>query len=376
MQVLEIAALIAGGFTLLRFAVSLPLVVRYFRRARVHTIPRGETPPMSVLVPLYGADPGLEQNLEGLLRQNYPDFEVLFLHEVPDDPALAAARAAAERVPDVPVRYVQGRTDAVNPKVAVLARGQQEARHDILVSVDADVRPDALYLRDVANGLMERDIVGFPPVLFGMQTAGARMLALFVNIEGFTALLVGRGLWIPGATIGVRRAALQSIGGYQAVGDRMADDADLAAALRRAGHPAVLSRRAARCYTPGGSLRETAVLMARWARTVRGAAPVLYAVGFLPAFAPLLLLATALLSPHGVLALAAFALHNAMRIGLSVAIDLRFCWDRSMLRSLRMLPLTWFAEPLVWLAGLWGRTVVWRGRTYRLRGGRVSLAAP
>ena len=47
-----------------------------------------------------------------------------------------------------------------------------------------------------------------------------------------------------------------------------------------------------------------------------------------------------------------------------------------MLRSLRMLPLTWFVEPLVWLAGMWGRTVVWRGRTYRLRGGRVSLAQP
>ena len=98
--------------------------------------------------------------------------------------------------------------------------------------------------------------------------------------------------------------------------------------------------------------------------------------GLMQPFAPLLLLATALLSPHGILALAAFALHNTMRIGLSVAVDLRFCWDRSMLRSLRMLPLTWFAEPLVWLAGLWGRTVVWRGRTYRLRGGRVSLAAP
>ena len=376
MQVLEIAALIAGGFTLLRFAVSLPLVVRYFRRARVHTIPRGETPPLSVLVPLYGADPGLEQNLEGLLRQNYPEFEVLFLHEVPDDPALDAARAAAERVPDVPVRYVQGRTDAVNPKVAVLARGQEEARHDILVSVDSDVRPDPLYLRDVANGLMERDVVGFPPVLFGMQTAGARMLALFVNIEGLMALLVGGGRWVPGATIGVRRAALQGIGGYAAVGDRMADDADLATALRRAGHPAAISRRAARCYTPGGSLRETAVQMARWARTVRGAAPVLYTLGFLPAFAPLLLLSTALWSPHGAWALAAFALHNTMRIGLSAAVDLRFCWDRSMLRSLRVLPLTWFVEPLVWIAGMWGRTVVWRGRTYRLHGGRVSLAEP
>jgi len=368
-----VAALVCGAAALLRHAAALPLLLRYLARARVSRIPRGPTPPLSLLKPLYGAEPGLEENLVATLRQNYPAFEVLFLHERPEDPARGAARAAAARVPDVPVRFLAGRDDsASNPKVAVLLRGEAEAREEILVASDSDIRPDPLFLRDVANGLAERDLVFFPPVLFGAASAAARLNALFVNVEGFLSILLAGGRFVVGATIGVRREALRAAGGYRAVADRIADDADLGRAFRRAGRPAALARRAARCHAPGGSLREVASQTARWARTVRTAAPLLYLAALPVAFAPVALLAHAI-AGGGAPPLLALLLHSLVRASVAAAVEFRFVWDRSLLRAIPLLPLLWIVEPAVWIAGLFGRTVRWRGRTYRVAGGRATL---
>ncbi|MFQ5845596.1 MAG: glycosyltransferase, partial [Planctomycetota bacterium] len=318
MTPLETAALLTGGAALLRALVGLPAAARSFRRARVAAIPAGATPPLSLLKPLYGSDPGLEENLERTLRQNYPEFEVLFLHERPGDPALAAAEAAAARVPDVAVREIPGRAESVpNPKLAVLARGEEEARFDILVSADADVRPDPLYLRDVANGLAERDVVAFVPVQFGMRTLGARLLALLVDTDGFLGQVRAGGRLTSGATLGVRRRALEEIGGYRAAGGTLAGDAELGRALRRAGQPAALARRAVRCYAPGGDLRASARQLLRRVRTARHAAPLRHLLHALPAAAPPLLIAAAVASPHGAWALGALLAQLLLRAAVA-----------------------------------------------------------
>jgi len=371
---LAVLAFVAGGLALLRYAVALPLFARYLHRARVAAIPRGPTPPLSVLKPLYGTDPGLAENLERTLRQNYPRFEVLFVHERPDDPALEAARAAARAVPDVPVRFVAGRADGVvNPKAAVLVRGAEEAREERLVAADSDVRPDPLWLRDVANGLAVADAVSFAPVLFGMRTLPARLAGLAANTDGFLTVVLTNGAAMTGATIGVTRASLEHVGGWRAVGDRMAEDYALGEALKRAGFRLALARRAARIHFPGEGGRATWRWTGRWLRTIRSAAPGWYVAGALPACAPLLLLATAAATPWTAPALRLLAGITAIRAALAVVVDFRFCWDRSLVRALPLLPLLWVLEPLGYLSGLFGGTVTWRGRRYRLKAGRVSL---
>jgi hypothetical protein len=58
---------------------------------------------------------------------------------------------------------------------------------------------------------------------------------------------------------------------------------------------------------------------------------------------------------------------------VALLVDFRFCWDRSLVRALPLLPLLWIAEPLNLLAGLAGSTVDWRGRRYKVSGGRATL---
>jgi ceramide glucosyltransferase len=370
-HLLAAAVWAVAGAALLRQALGLVALARYLVRARVASIPKGPTPGISLLKPLYGADPGLLENLEATLRQNYPDFEVLFLHERPDDPAAAIADEAMARVPDVPARRLAGRDpDARNPKVAVVLRGEAEARHGILAVADSDVRPDPLYLRDVANALESADAVSFLPVLFGMRGFWARLGGLLFDADAVLSILLGGGRLVTGATIGVRREAIERVGGYRAVADRIAEDFGLGVLLRRAGMRLALARRAARLYEPGGGLRATARHAVRWARTVRSAAPALYAFALPLSAAPLLLLCQG-----GTLALALLALHTVARAAVAVLVDFRFCWDRSLVRSLHLLPLLWAFEPLCLLAGLFGSTVEWRGRRYRLRGGRATLDA-
>jgi hypothetical protein len=101
---------------------------------------------------------------------------------------------------------------------------------------------------------------------------------------------------------------------------------------------------------------------------VRSAAPLLYAAALPLSAAPLLLLLHG-----GAAALLLLALHTAVRAAIALLVDFRFCWDRSLARALPLLPLLWILEPLNLFLGLFGSTVDWRGRRYRVRGGRATL---
>ena len=63
-------------------------------RIRARRGTASEQPPVSIIVPLSGLDPELEDNLHSLFQQRYPTFEVLLSVAEAGDPA----QAVAERV--------------------------------------------------------------------------------------------------------------------------------------------------------------------------------------------------------------------------------------------------------------------------------------
>jgi hypothetical protein len=154
---LPIVAFVCAGLALLRYLVGIPLLWRFVRNANLRRIPKGETPPIHVLVAAQGSP---KENLVAILRQNYPAFDVLFLG------GGAAAEAANAAVPDVRVPDKDG---------------PFEKRFLLLTG---DSRPDPLFLRDAANGLARARVVKFVPVRFGMETGRARRAALLANSDG------------------------------------------------------------------------------------------------------------------------------------------------------------------------------------------------
>src|SRR5258706_15676199 len=59
------------------------------------------TPFVTVFMPLRGIDEGLRENINATLAQDYPAFEVVFVADRAEDPALAAVEAARRSVAGV-----------------------------------------------------------------------------------------------------------------------------------------------------------------------------------------------------------------------------------------------------------------------------------
>ena len=112
----------------------------------------GFTPPLTLLKPMHGAEPGLESYLETFFQQDYPEYEILFCARTPEDAGLATARRVAARHPDIPTKFLatNGRPDYINAKVASMELMETVAAHDILVISDSDVRVTPDYLRAIA----------------------------------------------------------------------------------------------------------------------------------------------------------------------------------------------------------------------------------
>ncbi len=107
--------------------------------------------PISILKPLAGVDEGLEQNLRSFFEQDYPDFELLFAVRSPEDPAIAVVESCASEYPHVRARLiVTGEPPYPNAKVYSLDRMLAEARNELLVMSDSDIRVKPDMLRVVA----------------------------------------------------------------------------------------------------------------------------------------------------------------------------------------------------------------------------------
>src|SRR5260370_1059757 len=107
--------------------------------------------PISVLKPLAGLDDGLEENLRGFFEQDYPHFELLFAVRQETDPCVPLVRRLCTEHPQIPSRLIlTGEPPYPHAKVYSLARMLAEARHDLIVMSDSDIRVTPDFLRHVA----------------------------------------------------------------------------------------------------------------------------------------------------------------------------------------------------------------------------------
>ena len=141
------------------FLVLLPVwvylagtVVAVWRFTRRRIILPSEQPAVSVLKPLYGAEPGLRENLRSFIDQDYSDRQIVFGVRDGDDGALPVARALIAERPEVDIDLViSDRVWGSNLKVANLINMLPATRHDVLVFADSDMRVGPHYLPTSAS---------------------------------------------------------------------------------------------------------------------------------------------------------------------------------------------------------------------------------
>lgn len=90
---------------------TFTIYVRYSKpqNSREYTSPPSPPlPGVSILRPLKGLDPQLEECLESAFRQNYQQFEILLSVADEQDPAVEIAQRVLAKYPDIPARLVIG----------------------------------------------------------------------------------------------------------------------------------------------------------------------------------------------------------------------------------------------------------------------------
>lgn len=238
--------LAAQALALLVVAVSVVVLATNFRMLiamEAYELP-ARPPRVSVLVPARDEERSVEDCLRSLLRQDYPDIEIIALDDDSGDSTLAIMeRLAAE---DGRLRVLRGEPlpEGWLGKTWACAQLAREATGDMLLFTDADTRHGryavaagvAAALReeaDLLTGLPHVETVTWgerlvlPAVPWSTITLVPLAFAYRVRMPAVSAAN-GQYMMFP-------RASYEALGGHETVRDEVVEDMALAKAVKAAG---------------------------------------------------------------------------------------------------------------------------------------------
>jgi ceramide glucosyltransferase len=324
----------------------------------------GSRPPVSILKPVYGADDHFLPAILSHASVAYPQFEIVFGVRDMADSAVPYIRQLQAQFPHVEVRIVVCTTVAPNGKVGSLVDLVREARHDVLVVNDSDILVPPDYL-DVVTSALERPGVGLVTCLYRASASSfaaeweALGIATDFGPSALVAPLVGVSEFGLGSTLAFRRADLEAIGGWEGIGDFIADDYQLGKRISRSGKKVVLTRMAVETHLGAATWQGVWQHQVRWARTIRASKGAYLG---LPITNASLWALCAFAAGLGTIGFVLLGL-RMMVAALAGGFVLRDCAFARLWWLVPFRDLWGFA---VWCAGAINRPVIWRGKRMQL----------
>lgn len=362
--------LVAGSIV---YCVLVVLATRSYLSQPVHAA--GPLPPVSVLKPLAGIDEGLETNLRSFFEQDHPEFELLFAVRESADPAVSVVENLQKQFPGRDSRlFVTGEPPYPNAKVFSLDSMLRQARHDVVVMSDSDIRVAQGFLAAVAAEFSNPEIAvaTCPYRAVPGRSMWSNLEAEGMNTEFLAGLLVARMLegvrFAVGPTLVARRSVISKIGGFQKLKDYLAEDFVLGKFAAEAGFGVILSHNTVEHRIGSEPWRSNAAHRLRWVRSTRRSRPFGY-IGQIFTYPLPLAIITCALAPSWWPVLIAAVIFRALA-----------AWSTS--RWILQARPRWHLVALqdvlsfgFWLAGFFGNTIIWRGRRYYLHSdGRFELS--
>src|SRR5215472_1533418 len=343
-----------------------------------------EFPGVSLLKPLCGMEPGLEQHLTSFFEQQYPSYEIIFGARQEDDPALRIVRRLSSLYPSVQVKTViAGAPWLPNAKVCSLVKMYEVASYDYLIVSDSDVTVAPQYISEVVQPLL-KPINGMVTCLYrGKPTGGlwSRLEAMGMSVEMTAGAIVANMIegmkFALGPTMAIRRDALDAIGGFEPLGEFCSDDYILGREVAESGRQVVMSRHVIDHVVINRNFWSSMQHQIRWMKSTRCSRRAGHAgtgLTFAMPFGVLGLLSAGALHHWG-LGWIIFAAAYLNRMLLSSVAGWGVVRDPRALTSAWLYPLRDLMGFLFWCASYSGRTITWRGELYRLEGcGRMVPA--
>jgi chlorobactene glucosyltransferase len=246
----EVHVSLFHAYLTLAVALTIPLcvnaIINYFAFTRPRALIIGDSlaPKISVLVPARNEEAVIERCVRSLLRQNYPQFEVVVLDDNSSDATYDILCHLRDQDPKLRVLAGAALPDGWCGKPFACWQLAQAAQGDYLLLSDADCEfaPDALLLAVGALAEHRADVISLSPD-YVAKTFWERViipLLVFIPVVIMPLPLI-RGSRSPhfaganGAFIFLPRDTYLEIDGHRAVRDQLLEDVAFAKHVKRSG---------------------------------------------------------------------------------------------------------------------------------------------
>lgn len=361
--------------SILYYFFSLYCAIRFFGRVPSDT---DYLPSVTVLKPLNGVEEGIYENLLSHVKQDYPSYQIVFGVHHDDDPVIPVVERLIKEFPDCDMELVVSK-DVVGPnmKVCNLNNMYVKAKNEIVIINDSDTRVGPDYLRRIANELKGPEVGGATCVykLKNPPNFVSAIETFFVNCDFTPSAVVAHTLGMNfgfGATIAIKKGALEEIGGFSALADYIAEDYQMGERLTKAGYRLNVSNYLIDTILHEDGFWDQVSHLVRWTSTIRACRPKGY---FLKTFTMGMSFSVffLIISGFSVFSIAVFLLHWFARCFTAVVINAKCLKEKGGLGYLLFLPLLDLVIFAVWCWGLFEHKVTWRGHTFYIhKGGWVT----
>lgn len=359
--------------------ISLFCALKYFKTKKNLTdvIPQLN---ISIIKPVKGMDEDSYNNFASFCRQDFSgEQQIVFAVASPDDPVIPVIRQLILDFPSHDIELcINPALHGPNYKVSNLINAFPQASHEIIIINDSDIKVPTEYLSSITSHFADAE-VGLVTSLY--RTSSVHGVATALEALGFTVemipnVMVARQLegltFALGASMAVRRTALEAIGGFAVLSDYLADDYQLGNKIYSAGWRIALDSCFVESVMKAENIATVMSRQLRWARTMRASRPGGYLASGITLPFPAILLAT-LLAPTLYIGLAASALLYAVRLSVCTIFSRSFVNDSLLPSWLWLVPLRDMLAFFSWALSFLGNKVEWRGSRFILRpGGKIE----
>lgn len=185
-------------------------------------------PPVSFIVPCHNEGENCRETIESLLRQNYPDFEVIAVNDCSSDETGRILNEIQDGDPRVRVIHF----DSNQGKAMGLRMGALASRYEFLVCLDGDalLHPNATLwlMRHFISGPRVGAVTGNPRVRNRTTLLGKIQVCEFSSIIGLikrAQRIYGRVFTVSGVVSAFRKTALHRVGYWNM--DMVTEDIDV-----------------------------------------------------------------------------------------------------------------------------------------------------
>lgn len=202
--------------------IQLIYVVLFFGRLAFKKMEARTTalPPLSVVIAARNESDNLYENLPKILKQNYPEFEVIVVNHQSIDDSRHLLGAMQREYPNLVVMEVERSRHLLASKKLPLTLGIKKARFEHLVLTDADCVPvNEYWLRRMAERFSDKKqiVLGYGPFKPepGFLNKLIRFDATMIAVHYFSAALMRMPYMGVGRNLAYTKTVFDSVHGFK-----------------------------------------------------------------------------------------------------------------------------------------------------------------